>query len=38
MIKIAFNLNVSIRIHVLHAFFFPNNLTNYLYFYNENCV
>ena len=37
MIKIVFNLNVFICMHVLHAIFF-NNLTNHLYFYNKNCV
>ena len=31
-----FNLNVSIHMHVLHAFF--KKITNYLYFFNKNYV
>ena len=40
MIKILFNFKciyMYALMHVLYAFFF-NNLTNYLYFYNKNCV
>ena len=36
--KLCLILNVSIDMHVLHAIFLKNNLTNYLYFYNKNCV
>ena len=41
MIKILFNFKciyIYELMHVLYAFFFFNNLTNYLYFYNKNCV
>ena len=41
MIKIVFNFKriyVYALMHVLHAIFFYNNLSNYLYFYNKNCV
>ena len=41
MIKIIFNFKcnyIYALMHALHAIFFNNNLTNYLYFYNKNCV
>ena len=41
MIKIVFNFKYIYTyalMHVLHALFLINNLTNYLYFYNKNCV
>ena len=41
MIKILFNFKCIYMyelMHVLYASFFFNNLTNYLYFYNKNCV
>ena len=40
MIKIVFNfkcISTYALIHVIHAIFF-NDLTNYLNFYNKNCV
>ena len=40
MIKLVFNFKCIYTyalMHVSHAIFF-NNLTNYLYFYNEICV
>ena len=43
MIKFLFILNISIRMHVLHAFFLKKNLTNYLFFiikivFNFKCI
>ena len=41
MIKIMFNFKFNYMyalMHVLHAFLKNNNWTNYLYFYNKNCV
>ena len=41
MIKIVFNFKciyMYALMHMLHVYFIYNNLTNYLYFYNKNCV
>ena len=38
MIKIVFNFKCIYTYAYATCYFLKNNLTNYLYFYNKNCV
>ena len=38
MIKIVLNFKCIYTYAYVTCYFFFNNLTNYLYFYNKNCV